>query len=155
MDVRVPDVELSLRAEGRKQAGGFRQGYFGPQYELARFSGIGLGFPALADEQLPDAFSVFGELRFRLAQATQVDVEERIRAVRGIGLGIASQRQHARIGRHCRAEDLGTRRGALDGGGHDGLDQRAPRGGADGREHVALAVFGDANVAGEDRKSVV
>lgn len=73
MDVRVPDVELSLRAEGRKQAGGFRHGYFGPQYELARFSGVGLGFVALADEQLPDAFSVFGELRFRLAQAITLD----------------------------------------------------------------------------------
>ncbi len=73
MDVRVPDVELSLRAEGRKQAGGFRHGYFGPQYELSRFSGIGLGFPALADEQLPDAFSVFGELRFRLLQSITLD----------------------------------------------------------------------------------
>lgn len=73
MDVRVPDVELSLRAEGRKQAGGFRQGYFGAQYELSRFSGTGLGFSALADEQLPDAFSIFGELRFRLAQAITLD----------------------------------------------------------------------------------
>ncbi|MBL8923292.1 MAG: hypothetical protein JNJ54_30855 [Myxococcaceae bacterium] len=73
MDVRLSDVEVSLRAEGRKQAGAFRHGYFGPQYELARFSGIGFGFPALASEMLPDAFSVFGELRLRLLQLITVD----------------------------------------------------------------------------------
>lgn len=73
MDVRLPDVELSLRGEGRKQAGGFRQGYFGAQYELSRFSGVGFSFPALASEALPDAFSVFGELRVRLAQVITVD----------------------------------------------------------------------------------
>lgn len=73
MDVRLSDVEVSLRAEGRKQAGAFRHGYFGPQYELARFSGIGLGFPALASEVLPDAFSVFGELRLRLLQLITLD----------------------------------------------------------------------------------
>jgi hypothetical protein len=73
MDVRLSDVELSLRAEGRKQAGGFRQGYFGAQYELSRFSGVGFSLPPLADEGLPDAFSVFGELRLRLAQAVTID----------------------------------------------------------------------------------
>ncbi|MBE2248752.1 MAG: hypothetical protein IAE78_04315 [Myxococcus sp.] len=73
MDVRLPDVELSLRGEGRKQAGGFRHGYFGAQYELARFSGVGLSFAGLASEALPDAFSVFGELRLRLAQVVTVD----------------------------------------------------------------------------------
>jgi hypothetical protein len=73
MDVRVPGVELSLRAEGRKQAGGFRHGYFGPQYELARFSGMGLGLSQLANEALPDAFSVFGEARFRLARLVTID----------------------------------------------------------------------------------
>lgn len=73
MDVRVPDVELSLRGEGRKQAGGFRHGYFGAQYELARFSGTGLGLMPLSAENLPDAFSVFGELRFRLLQTVTLD----------------------------------------------------------------------------------
>lgn len=73
MDVRVSDVELSLRGEGRKQAGGFRHGYFGAQYELARFSGMGLGLAPLGQEVLPDAFSVFGELRLRLAQVVTVD----------------------------------------------------------------------------------
>jgi hypothetical protein len=73
MDVRLADVEVSLRAEGRKQAGAFRHGYFGPQYELARFSGIGFTFPALASEMLPDAFSVFGELRLRLLQLITLD----------------------------------------------------------------------------------
>ena len=73
MDVRLPDVELSLRGEGRKQAGGFRQGYFGAQYELSRFSGVGFSFPSLASEVLPDAFSVFGELRVRLAQVITFD----------------------------------------------------------------------------------
>lgn len=74
MDVRLPpDVEVSLRAEGRKQAGAFRHGYFGAQYELARFSGVGFTFQPLAAEMLPDAFSVFGELRLRLAQMITVD----------------------------------------------------------------------------------
>lgn len=73
MDVRVPGVELSLRAEGRKQAGGFRHGYFGPQYELSRFSGMGFSLPSLANEALPDAFSVFGEGRFRLARLVTID----------------------------------------------------------------------------------
>ncbi|MDX2015827.1 MAG: hypothetical protein SFW67_36875 [Myxococcaceae bacterium] len=73
MDVRVPSVELSLRAEGRKQAGGFRHGFFGAQYEVARFSGTGLGLTPLADEALPDAFSVFGEMRLRLARTVTVD----------------------------------------------------------------------------------
>lgn len=73
MDVRVPDVELSLRAEGRKQAGGFRHGFFGAQYELARASGVGLGLQSQLDERLPDAFSIFGELRFRLLQTVTLD----------------------------------------------------------------------------------
>lgn len=73
MDVRIPGVELSLRAEGRKQAGGFRHGYFGPQYELSRFSGMGFSLPQLANEALPDAFSVFGEGRFRLARLVTID----------------------------------------------------------------------------------
>jgi hypothetical protein len=73
MDVRVPSVELSLRAEGRKQAGGFRHGFFGPQYEVARFSGVGFSFAPQADEVLPDAFSVFGEARLRLARTVTVD----------------------------------------------------------------------------------
>lgn len=73
MDVRVPSVELSLRAEGRKQAGGFRHGFFGAQYEVARFSGTGLGLTPLANEVLPDAFSVFGEVRLRLARTVTVD----------------------------------------------------------------------------------
>jgi hypothetical protein len=73
MDVRVPSVELSLRAEGRKQGGGFRHGFFGAQYEVARFSGTGLGLLPQAEEALPDAFSVFGEVRLRLSGTVTVD----------------------------------------------------------------------------------
>jgi hypothetical protein len=64
---------LSLRGEARKQAGGFRHGFFGAQYELARVSGLGFASAPIADERLPDAFSIFGELRLRLAQTVTVD----------------------------------------------------------------------------------
>ncbi len=73
MDTRVAEVELSLRAEGRKQAGGFRQGFFSGQYELQRFAGLGFSGTPLALEVLPDAFSVFGELRLRLFGAVTLD----------------------------------------------------------------------------------
>ncbi|MCA3013090.1 MAG: hypothetical protein INH41_11915 [Myxococcaceae bacterium] len=72
-DLRWRGVELSARAEGRKQVGGFRHGYFGAQYELARFSGVGLGLTPQADERLPDAVSGFAEVRLRLARTLALD----------------------------------------------------------------------------------
>jgi hypothetical protein len=55
-------VLLGSKLELRTQAGTFRQGMFGPGYELSRFSARGLAGPALADELLPDGFSGYLEL---------------------------------------------------------------------------------------------
>lgn len=55
-------VTIGGRIEARKQQGGFRQGMFGPAYELSRFSGVGFSQAPLAREQLPDGFSGYGEL---------------------------------------------------------------------------------------------
>ena len=61
------------KLEIRKQAGGYRQGFFGPGYEIARFSGIGLSQPAQANENLPDGFSFYGELH--LASGSNVSLD--------------------------------------------------------------------------------
>jgi hypothetical protein len=55
-------LDLHLRLQVRRQQGGFRQGFFGPDYELARFQAAGpLGLP-LADTPFPDGYSFYGEL---------------------------------------------------------------------------------------------
>ncbi|RKH70855.1 hypothetical protein [Corallococcus aberystwythensis] len=61
-DALTPTLDLRLRLEMRRQHGGFRQGYFGPDYELARFRAAGLeGFP-LAKALFPDGYSAYGEV---------------------------------------------------------------------------------------------
>ena len=54
---------VGAKLEGRKQAGGFRQGYFGPQYELSRFAGAGFSGVPLGAQVLPDSGSFYAELR--------------------------------------------------------------------------------------------
>lgn len=63
LDASVQEVGFSARLEVRKQAGGFRQGYFGPQYELQRFSDVGFRETGINDVRLPDSGSAFLELR--------------------------------------------------------------------------------------------
>lgn len=55
-------TQLSATLQGRRQGGGFRFGMFGPDYELARFSGVGLGDVPLAEELLASGFSGYLEL---------------------------------------------------------------------------------------------
>jgi hypothetical protein len=62
-DARVLGLGLSLQLEGRKQGGGFRQGFFGPTYELSRFADVGFSGPPRASEQLPDGASLYAQLR--------------------------------------------------------------------------------------------
>jgi hypothetical protein len=81
-DLSLDSIGLTFRAELRKQAGGFRHGYFGPQYELSRFAGTGFSGAALADELLPDTFSGFGEIRVGVGQHVWADV-----ALEGFGYG--------------------------------------------------------------------
>jgi hypothetical protein len=53
---------LGGRVEARKQSPTFRQGFFGPQYELSRFASVGDRGVPIADEVLPDSWSGYGEL---------------------------------------------------------------------------------------------
>jgi len=55
-------TQLSVTLQGRKQGGRFRFGMFGPDYELGRFSGVGLGDVPLAEEVLASGFSGYLEL---------------------------------------------------------------------------------------------
>lgn len=63
LDATVQEIGFSIRLEGRKQAGGFRHGFFGPMYELQRFADTGFRGTAIADVRLPDGFSAFAEVR--------------------------------------------------------------------------------------------
>jgi hypothetical protein len=62
VDVVSPTLDLMARLEVRRQRGGFRQGFFGPDYELARFQGAGPSGLPLADAPFPEGASAFGEL---------------------------------------------------------------------------------------------
>ncbi|NOK12778.1 hypothetical protein HNS30_27415, partial [Corallococcus exercitus] len=57
-----PTVDLRARLEGRLQRGGFRQGAFGPDYELARFRIAGPSTLPLAHARFPDGSSAYGEV---------------------------------------------------------------------------------------------
>ncbi|RKH45146.1 hypothetical protein D7X12_08515, partial [Corallococcus sicarius] len=62
VDALTPTVDLRARLEGRLQRGGFRQGAFGPDYELARFQVAGPSAQPLADAPFPDGSSAYGEV---------------------------------------------------------------------------------------------
>ncbi|MBI3184316.1 MAG: hypothetical protein HYZ28_19455 [Myxococcales bacterium] len=59
---RPGTLGLEGKLELRKQAGLFRQGLFGPSYELSRFAGLGFSGEPLARERLADSFSGYAEL---------------------------------------------------------------------------------------------
>jgi hypothetical protein len=73
-DLTAKELGLSVKVELRKQAGGFRQGFFGPGYELSRFTGVGLQLAPQASEQLPDGFSLYAEARVGVGTAVSADV---------------------------------------------------------------------------------
>ncbi|GEN12098.1 hypothetical protein MFU01_71350 [Myxococcus fulvus] len=52
---------LRLRLEARRQQGGFRQGFFGADYELARFQAAGPDGGPLAEAHFPNGYSGFAE----------------------------------------------------------------------------------------------
>lgn len=62
VDALSPTLDLRARLEVRRQHGGFRQGYFGPDYELARFHAAGASGLPLADVTFPAGYSAYGEL---------------------------------------------------------------------------------------------
>ncbi|RKH13531.1 hypothetical protein D7V97_05400 [Corallococcus sp. CA053C] len=64
VDALTPTVDLRARLEGRLQRGGFRQGAFGPDYELARFQVAGPASVPLAEASFPEGTSAYGEVIF-------------------------------------------------------------------------------------------
>ncbi len=72
-DVSVGEIAFSVKAELRKQAGGFRQGLIGPSYELSRFAGLGFTQEPIAREVLPDSWSLHAELRVAVGSGVTVD----------------------------------------------------------------------------------
>ncbi|NOK11869.1 hypothetical protein, partial [Corallococcus exercitus] len=55
-------LDLRARLEARLQRGGFRQGAFGPDYELARFQVAGPSALPQAEAPFPDGSSAYGEV---------------------------------------------------------------------------------------------
>ncbi|MGZ3457478.1 MAG: hypothetical protein ACXU86_03125 [Archangium sp.] len=60
-DALSPTLDMKLRLEVRRQHGGFRQGYFGPDYELGRLNAVGTPGLPLAQATFPDGFSTYAE----------------------------------------------------------------------------------------------
>ncbi len=60
-DAMMPTFDWKMRLEVRRQHGGFRQGFFGPDYELARFQAVGPDAVPQAHAPFPDGFSLYGE----------------------------------------------------------------------------------------------
>ncbi|NOK06800.1 hypothetical protein HNV27_35620, partial [Myxococcus xanthus] len=61
LDAGTETLNLRLRLEVRRQRGGFRQGFFGADYELARFQTAGPDGGPVADAGFPGGYSAFGE----------------------------------------------------------------------------------------------
>ncbi|WP_338872265.1 hypothetical protein [Myxococcus stipitatus] len=61
-DVLTEKLILRLRLEARLQRGGFRQGFFGADYELARFQAAGAEGVPVVDARFPEGSSAFGEV---------------------------------------------------------------------------------------------
>ena len=74
MDANVGDIGFSLKLEIRKQSGGYRQGFFGPTYELSRFADVGFSGTPIGAALLPDGWSGYGELRFAVGTMVSFDV---------------------------------------------------------------------------------
>ena len=60
-DAVTPTLDARLRLEVRGQRGGFRQGFFGPDYELGRVRAVGPSGLPVAQAPFPEGFSVYGE----------------------------------------------------------------------------------------------
>ncbi|WP_244981923.1 hypothetical protein [Corallococcus exercitus] len=60
-DADAAGLNARLRLEARRQHGGFRQGAFGPDYELARFRAVGTSGQPLVEASFPEGASVYAE----------------------------------------------------------------------------------------------
>ncbi|WP_224365395.1 hypothetical protein [Hyalangium versicolor] len=61
-DALTLTLDMKLRVEVRRQHGGFRQGYFGPDYELSRWNGVGTSGSSVEPALFPEGFSAYGEV---------------------------------------------------------------------------------------------
>lgn len=61
-DAIRPTLQLAMRLEARRQHGGFRQGFFGADHELARFQVAGTSGRPPVQATFPDGYSAFGEV---------------------------------------------------------------------------------------------
>jgi hypothetical protein len=60
-DALTPTLDMKLRLEVRRQRGGFRQGYFGPDYELERLSAASRSGTLVTQTPFPEGFSAYSE----------------------------------------------------------------------------------------------
>jgi hypothetical protein len=60
-DALTLTLDMKLRLEVRRQHGGFRQGYFGPDYELGLLRAVGTPGLPLAQASFPDGYSTYAE----------------------------------------------------------------------------------------------
>ncbi|GHH00158.1 hypothetical protein [Comamonas sp. JC664] len=65
-------TQISVTVQGRRQGGRFRFGMFGSDYELGRFSGVGLSETPIADEVLPTGFAGYAEVSVAKGSANEV-----------------------------------------------------------------------------------
>jgi hypothetical protein len=73
VDADLGTLQAGGKFEVRKQYGGFRHGFFGPNYEISRFASYGFSGPPQALEQLPDNWSLYGELRIASGKIVSTD----------------------------------------------------------------------------------
>jgi hypothetical protein len=74
LDANVAELGLSFKLELRKQAGGYRQGFFGPTWELSRYADTGFSGVAQGLASLPNSWSVMGEARLGVGTAASVEL---------------------------------------------------------------------------------
>ncbi|QRK13961.1 hypothetical protein JQX13_35950 [Archangium violaceum] len=60
-DALTPTLDMKLRLEVRRQRGGFRQGYFGPDYELDRLIAVSRSGTPVTQAPFPEGLSAYGE----------------------------------------------------------------------------------------------
>jgi hypothetical protein len=60
-DAVTPTLDMKLRLEVRQQQGGFRQGFFGPDYEWVRSRRVSTSGVPVAEAPFQDGASVYGE----------------------------------------------------------------------------------------------
>ncbi|MCI0573465.1 MAG: hypothetical protein L0Y66_22200 [Myxococcaceae bacterium] len=96
VEALLPTAVLGGRVAARRVGGGFREGMFGADYELARFVGSGLRGVPLAEERLPEGFSGYALVQLGLGAQ---DVEALRRSSRVPRALVSAAVEHFSFGR--------------------------------------------------------